>query len=743
MYYIKDADFDFISNKYHDTKKPFDAFSRFVRNDSIFDETIGMDADEIIKGIYENDKKYKNLPHSIRKARAMEYVLENTRILCDCRDIFPAINCVDRPLAKTLIGDWENEVFTNIIPDSKQEMEFLSERGAARTWLDYDHSVPVWDRLLSLGFSGILQSSMEAKNALASKKILSEKETAFYDSIQIVYEAIIRFIGRIALLAEKSEGCQAMADALKNIQYGIPGTFYEAMMFEYIYFMVSEHIDSIQARSLGNFDRLFYPYYKKDLDNGISEETLKTQLEYFLFQFSSLGNYWGQPVYLGGTDENGNTNINPLSYAFLDVYDKMGIYSPKVQIKYSSKVPEKFALKVLDMIRRGHNSIVFVSEDHMRKVLKYNGIDEREIVHTDVKGCYEGLLQGGMDTEDQQLNLLKPLEYALHGGRDGITGELLGLDEPVNFATFEELFDAYKRQLKNLINRVINLVNSMEGYMEYINPTPLLSATFTSCLENGKDANTDGGRTNNTYMCLGAIASTADSLTALKKFVYDKKIITLEKFTDALDKNYVGYEKLHNMLVNDKDKYGNNLTVPDSIAREVVNFACEYIEKRKNSPVRGGYWSCGTHIARGVYDLGKTTLASPDGRCTGDELSKNMSPTLGANHKGVTAAILTITSFDMMKIQLNASIDAAISASAAKGDDGLWAMYALLETFVKLGGQAMQINMTDAETLRKAQKNPEKYKDIQIRVSGWNVLFNNINKEEQDGFIRQAEKAGL
>ena len=230
---------------------------------------------------------------------------------------------------------------------------------------------------------------------------------------------------------------------------------------------------------------------------------------------------------------------------------------------------------------------------------------------------------------------------------------------------------------------------------------------------------------------------------ALINFVYDEKIITLEKFIDALDKNFVGYEDLRMMLVNDKDKYGNNLPVPDAIAREVVNFACDCIERRPNTPVRGGFWSCGSHIARGVYNLGKLTLASPDGRFTGDELSKNMSPTLGANHKGVTAAILTITSFDMMRIQLNASIDAAISASAAKGDDGLEAMFTLLDTFVKLGGQAMQFNMTDAQTLRKAQKNPEQYKDIQIRVSGWNVLFNNIDKEEQEGFIRQAEKAGL
>ncbi len=743
MYLIKDADYEFISNKYHDTKKPFDPFEWQVRHDEIFEESTGMDAEEILKGIYANDEQYKNRSHTIRKARAMEYVLDNTRILCDSRDIFPAINCVDTPLYKTLICDWEDEVFDKVVPGAREEWHFHSSRGIAKGSLDFGHSVPAWDYLFENGFSGVLKKANDAKKAHESKKELNQEEKDFFEGIQITYDAIIRFVGRLAALAEKSEGCEDMAKALRSLEKGKPTTFYEALMFEYLYFMISEHVDLISARTCGNFDRLFYPFYKKDLANGVSEETLRTQLAYFFLQFVALGNYWGQPVYLGGTDINGNTNINPLSYVFLDVYDKMNIYNPKIQIKYSRKIPKDFTLKVLDMIRRGHNSIVIVSEEHIRKMLVYNGFDENEVVTTDIKGCYEAMVRCGMDTEDQQLNLLKPLEYVLHGGRDGLTGELIGLEEPVAFDTFEELFDAYKRQLKNTIDRFMKLINSLEGYLAYINPETLLSATFPSCLEKIRDANLDGGRSNNTYMCLGAIASTADSLMALKKFVYDEKVITLEEFIKALDNNFVGYEVLHKKILNDKDKYGNNIDAPDNIAKELVSFACDCIEHKPNSPVRGGHWSCGTHIARGVYNLGKYTMASPNGRLSGEELSKNMSSTLGANHKGLTAAMMTILKFDMMRIQLDALIDAAISPSAAKGDEGLEAMYALVNTFLDLGGHAVHINMTDAETLRKAQKDPEHYKDIQVRVSGWNVLFNNVNKEEQDGFIRQAEIAGL
>ena len=244
-------------------------------------------------------------------------------------------------------------------------------------------------------------------------------------------------------------------------------------------------------------------------------------------------------------------------------------------------------------------------------------------------------------------------------------------------------------------------------------------------------------------MCLGAIANVGDSFAALKKYVYDQKIISLEEFVRALDCNFEGYEWLRKQLVADKDKYGNNRDLPDTLTKEVVMFACDCLEGQPNARSRGGFWSCGTHIARSVYNLAKNTLASPDGRLTGEEFAKNMTPALGRNHQGVTAAILSVTKFDSVRIQLNAMLDVSLAPSAVKGEDGMNAMYGLLNTFVKRGGQAMQFNIVSADEMRKAQKNPEMYKDLQIRVSGWNVLFNNINAEEQEGFIRQAEIASL
>ena len=743
MQYIKEVDYHYISNKYHDTAKTFDGLKRFTRNDSLFDSSTGMDPEEIKKGLVKNDERYINDPHSIRKARAMEYVLDNTRIACDKRDIFPAVNCLDRPLVEHFDGKWAEEIYSSTDPAIHAECEMMSRTGAATLEPDYSHSVPVWDRVFALGFSGILREAVEAKEALRKTRALSAQEHAFYDSIEIVYQASIRFIGRLGDLAAKTPGSENMAEALKNIQNNPPASFYEEMLVAYLYFLISEHIDSVQARSIGHFDRLFYPYYQRDLARGISEETLKSQLAYFLMQFVAIGNYWGQPVYLGGTDAHGKTEINHLSYIFLDIYDSMGIYNPKIQIKYSDTTPKDFICKALDMIRRGHNSIVIVSEDHIRRSLRYNGVAEEHIVHADIKGCYEFLVQGGIDTEDYQINLMKPLEYALHGGKDGITGELVGLPCNNKYDTFEDLMTGYKKQLRYFIERAMKIVNYLESYMAEVNPLPLLAATIPTSIQRAKDPSIGGGTTNNTDMCLGAIANIGDSLTALKKYVYDRKLISLEEFVKALDCNYEGYEWLRKALTTDKDKFGNNRELPDSLTKEVVMFASDCLEGKPNAAQRGGKWYCGTHIARGVYVLAAKTLAGPDGRLTGEEFAKNMSPVMGQNHQGITAAILSVTKFDSVRIQLNALLDVALAPSAVKGQDGLEAMYGLVNTFVKKGGQAMQINVVNADDLRRAQKYPEQYKDLQIRVSGWNVLFNNINKEEQEGFIRQAEMASL
>jgi len=736
MEYIKNADYEYIMNKYHDQAKPFNSFSRFIRRDEIFDESTGLDGEFIKEEIMRRDEQIKDLSHPVRKAKAFEYVLDNTRISCDPRDIFPAINMVDRPLA-TINYNWKREVFEEIIPETGKKREYFTNNGIVTIWPDFDHSVPVWERVFGLGFKGLLE---ESENARKSKTLNADQE-AFFEGIRITYEAIIRFTERLYILADKTKGSEKMAKALKNIKENPPSSFYEMLLVDYLYFMISEHIEGLQVRSLSNFDRIFYPMYKKDMESGVSEEEIRTDLAYFFLQFTSIGNYWNQPVFLGGCKEDESTEINELSYLFLDVYDKMGIFNPKVQIKIAESTPKDFILKALDMIRRGNNCIVFVCDATIRKALEKAGCTKEEARLCNIKGCYEYSIQGSMGCGMNYLNMLKPLEYALHQGCDAVTGHFAGLISPdlAYFDTFEKLFAEYKKQFAYLMDETVKIVNSYEDYLSYINPMSMLSATYPTCLEKGRDALNGGAGRNGTGMAFGFLADIADSMAMLKKYVYDKNELTLTEFVEILDKNFENHEDFRMKLLCDPDKYGNNRDLPDSIAKDIFHFATTYICGKPNAENRGGKWGAGFHVARQSYDQAPKTAASPNGRKIGDELSKNCSASMGQNREGATAAVLSITKLDATAITGDVNVDLGLLPSAVQGEDGLNAMYALLMTFEKRGGHAMHINVFDAETLRKAQENPEKYRDLQIRVCGWNVLWNNINKPEQDGFIRQAE----
>jgi hypothetical protein len=193
MKYINQADYDYIMNKYHDQDAPFNPLKRFVRNDKIFEASDGMEPEQLLAGILENDKIYQSLPHSIRKAHALEYVLKNTRISCDRRDIFPALNMIDRPLKQTIVQMWKDEIFQETVPEVEARRAQLEKDGIVTIWPDYDHTVPMWDRLLSLGYTGILAESEQIR----ASKPRTPEEDAFFEGIKLTYEAILEFIDRL------------------------------------------------------------------------------------------------------------------------------------------------------------------------------------------------------------------------------------------------------------------------------------------------------------------------------------------------------------------------------------------------------------------------------------------------------------------------------------------------------------------------------------------------------------------
>lgn len=735
----------FIENKYHKIDEEFNPYQRMAYHGYDFDENTGLADGEIEAGLCELNKEICDLSHPVAKAKAVEFVLNNTRIDVNEHDWFVGFWSVNRLVRSITINKWYNEVF-KILPHTEELMSDLNESGAVSIWPDFDHVVPDWEVLLDLGFSGILKRAEEYKKLHANNGTLSEAAEGVLDGVIIEYRALIGVIDRMYKYALTKTHSKAggVAKCLKNIRDGAPQNIYEAMQTIYIFFMVSECFDCYQVRSLGNgLDNSLYRFYVSDIENNIyTKEEIKEFLKYFLMQWSAIGNYWGQPFYLGGTNSDGSTKYNDLSYLILDTYDELGIYNPKIQVKVNENTPDKLLFKVFDMIRRGRSSIVCCCEPAMIKAVMRYGATYEEALHMDIRGCYEtGVRANEVSTGTGYVNAVKAVLYVLSDGYDENANKQIGLrtGKLCEIKTFEEFYNRVLKQWNNLIEKTVEAANSYEKYMGYINPSNMYTGTIENALKLGCDAYQNGVKFNNSALLNCGFASLVDSVMAIKEFVYDKGEISLEELKAALDKNWQGYENLRVKVLKSPHKYGNNDPETDVYTEAMSAFFVSKVNNRANA--RGGVYKAILHSAMQFVWQGQKTGATPDGRLAGEELSKNASPSVGMDKNGVTALINSVLVTKPYEYSESHCLDVMLHPTALIGEEGLNIMKSLLFTYMRNGGQSIQFNVFDTETLRDAQSHPEKYKNLQVRVCGWNVLWNNLSKAEQNAYIKRAENA--
>lgn len=737
-------DRSFIENKYHKTDEPFNPYSRMAYHGYDFDKSTGLEDEEIKDGLSKLYEKTKDLPHPVAKAYAVKYVLENTKIDINEHDLFVGLWSVNRLANSVTLNKWNAEVFETILPKVKQKMNDMNESGAVAIWPDFDHVVPDWDAILCLGFPGLKKRAEEYKELHKARGTLTPETAAFFDGIIIEYTAVIALVDRLYRLAltQNHDKAKKVAECLLHIRDGAPQNIYEAMQVIYIYFMVSECFDSYQVRSLGNgLDNTLYGFYKNDLKSGAyTKEEIKELFRYFLFQWSAIGNYWGQPFYMGGTNADGSTKYNELSYDILDVYDELGIYNPKIQVKINENTPDRLLFKVSDMIRRGKSCFALCCEPGMIKAVMGYGATYEEALNMDIRGCHEtGVRANEVSTGTGYVNALKSVEYVFSNGFDSRIGKQLGLKtgELKDFKTFDDFYSAVLRQWENLIEMTIDVSKQYEKYLSFINPSNMYSATIEGALKKGADAYQSGVKFNNSALLNCGFASFVDAVMAVKEFVYDKKDVTLEALSAALAADWKGFEDLHTKVVKSLRKYGNDDAETDRYTEAMSAYFASKVNNRPNA--RGGVYKAIMHTAMEFVREGEKTGATPDGRYAGDEISKNGSPSVGMDREGVTALIKSALKARPYTYCESFCLDIMLHPTAVSGDEGLEIMKSLLFMYMKNGGQAVQFNVFNTETLRDAQKRPEKYQNLQVRVCGWNVLWNNLSEKEQNAYITRAE----
>ena len=701
--------------------------------DNVWKENSGFEIRQLREMIVSFEKNNINVSKSIIKAKALEIILENGMLSVNPANIFQC-RITGNGLMRELQRGWHDEYIDQgfLVDEIKKTIE-LSHCGVLSVYSDFGHVSPNTTLLLKVGFSGLLKRAEE----FLSKDGLTEKQQDFYLSVVISLKAVISFIKRLA--KETNNIDKVNAEALKNISVGAPKNTYEALQLLLVYFYLHDQIAMTRIRTLGRLDVLLYPFFKSDIDNGVfTQIQIKEMLQYFLFTLWSFKIPQDVPFCLCGLNSQGEDVTNEITYLIIEAYSELNIHSPKIHIRTCPKTPKDIIKLVLRCIKDGNSSFVFVNDEVAIKSLANVGIEKSDATNYVLIGCYEPCSWGNEIgcTGAGSINLVKAIEFVFTNGRDLRTNKLLGVDTG-KIESYDDFERAVKIQIENMAQFSMEVLNKIEKYYGVVNPEPILSSMYDDSMLAGKDVYYGTAKYNNTAINFTGIASLCDSLLAVKRNVFEERLISFEQLREVLKNNWQGNELLRAKMLALPEKYGNNNYEADLLVQRWSAFVANTILNKPNC--RGGVYKPGLFSINTCFSCGKNTMATPDGRLAETSTSKNSCAYFGMDKKGITSLINSVTKTDFSLYPNGSVLDIVLHPSAVSGEDGLEALREIVLTYMRKGGFAIQCNIFSGEDLRKAQENPLEYKNLQVRVCGWNAYFVNLSKEEQEAFIKQVE----
>ena len=707
-----------------------------------YDESTGLPSGELEKGFTALARQDGTMSRMNLRSQLFAYLLDNTRIDVDPEDWFADHfdRCGDI-LRKHREG-WRKELGEGALADDAQLLARGFRTGSFNAELDLGHISPGWRFLLQEGVPGIL-------HILRKKQQQPCDDTArdFYESAIRMYTAVLGLISRLEAQArrmqaahpESADRMEKLAACLHTLQEGAPQTFYEALQLSYLMHQCIE-FEGEYIRSMGSFELNFGRFYEADLAAGrITEEDAKELIRFFWLKFFSntRGSGNGKNFYFGGLTDDETDNVGPLTYLAMDVFYELNLTDPKLSIKINHKTPQRFFEMIAKCLRDGRTNMVIVNDDETLEAIRKRGIPKEDSFDYLLIGCYEPAIEGKEVACNMcvKYNLSKPVELALFGGQDPLTGEKIGIDtgDSESFASFDEFYCAYERQMEKQLRDVQGAINQYEERWADINPEPLISSTFASCLEKGRDISQRGPVYNNTGSMGGGLANAADSLMTIKKLVFDEKRYTMAELKAMLRANFEGYEREHLYILNRVSKWGNNQEDVDAIAKRVAQSYTGFVNGVPNG--RGGRYNASMFTLDHCFSLGHRTGALPDGRLAHHYIAKGIGAMTGMDKAGVTAQIQSVSKLDFTDIPNGSVLDIYLHPSAVDGEKGIHTLINLIRTYFNRGGYGLQFNILNADDLRKAQQHPEEYATLQVRVCGWNVYFVTLNEEQQNHFI--------
>jgi formate C-acetyltransferase len=609
------------------------------------------------------------------------------------------------------------------------------------------------DKIYKKGMNDILgdiETAIENLDFYRDPLALDKREEL--KAMAISAKAIMMFANRYAdeleklAEAEKDEERKSeltkIAAICRNVPANKPETFHEALQYYwFVHLGVITELNPWDSFNPGRLDQHLYPFYKKGIENGtLTKEKATELLQAFWVKFN---NHPAPPkvgvtalesntytdfalINLGGVKPDGSDAVNELSYIILDVIEEMRILQPSSMVQLSKKNPDKFIHRAVKITKTGFGQPSIFNTDAIVQELVRQGKTVEDARNGGASGCVES---GAFGTEAYILtgyfNLAKILEITLNNGVDPRTGKLIGIKtgDPCNFKTFNDLMDAYKLQENHFADIKIKGNNIIEKLFAQNLPAPFLSLIIDDCIKNGTDYNAGGARYNTNYMQGVGLGSLTDSLTAIKYHVFDKKNISMAEFLKALENNFEGFEKLRYQLIYETPKYGNDDDYADDQTRLIFEIFYNSVNGRPTA--RGGTYRINLLPTTSHVYFGSVINALPDGRKAGEPLSEGISPVQGADKNGPTSVIKSASKIDHIRTG-GTLLNQKFSPSFFEDDDSIVKLSQLVRSYFRLDGHHIQFNVVNVETLKDAQKHPEKYRDLIVRVAGYSDYFNDL-----------------
>ena len=606
---------------------------------------------------------------------------------------------------------------------------------------------------------------------LAKKELDFMNDPAAYDkreelrAMEITARALIEFArrhaGRLDRMAQtetdtgRKTELHQMAEICRRVPAYAPQTFHEALQhYWFVHVGVITELNPWDSFNPGRLDQHLYPFFRKELDEGtLTREKARELLESFWVKFN---NHPSPPkvgvtaqesntytdfslINLGGVKPDGSDAVNELSYLLLEVIEEMRILQPSSMVQVSKKSPEGFLRKAIHIVKTGFGQPSIFNTDAIVQELVQQGKSLVDARNGGASGCVE---TGAFGTEAYfltgYLNLPKILELTLHNGQDPRSGRQLGLQTgmPGQWNSFEELLEAFQRQLTYFIDLKIRGNNTIERIFVNHMPVPFLSLIIDDCVASGIDYVAGGARYNTSYIQGVGLGSVTDSLTALKIHVFDKKDIAIMDLLEAMRNNFKGDEALRYRLLYETPKFGNDDDAADQQAVEVFERFFTAVNGKPNT--RGGAHRINLLPTTSHVYFGSVLGAMPDGRLAGMPLSEGISPVQGADVKGPTAVIKSVAKIDHLRTG-GTLLNQKFSPDFFADETAIAKVAALVRAYFRLDGHHIQFNVVSADTLRKAQETPENFRDLIVRVAGYSDYFNDLGKDLQDEIISRTE----